>query len=235
MCAVGPGWRARVEGLELPLKPNEALVCVCKDASRGASGGAVGVRPRRARAARGYTLIEVLIVVVILGIAGAMVVPSFAQTGVLRVQGAVRMLVADITVAQSDAIAFQRGTGIIFFPDNANSRYVVADVNGTRMDAVLDRVSEQQIGGDRFGGTTLSSVQFANNMLVFDEMGGPVLSPGVDTIAPTGWVDISGMGETFRISVEAYTGRVSVRTIDAAAIEEDEEAELLGTEPVGGG
>jgi prepilin-type N-terminal cleavage/methylation domain-containing protein len=228
-----------VEGLELPVKRNEASSCVSTVSRRGASGAAGACaaqwRARREHATGGYTLIEVLIVVVILGIAGAMVVPSFAQTGVLRVQGAVRMLVADITVAQSDAIAFQRGTGVIFFPDNANSRYVVADVNGTRMDPVLDRVSEQQIGGDRFGGTALSSVQFTNNMLVFDEMGGPVLSPGVDTIAPTGWVDISGMGETFRISVEAYTGRVSVRTIDAAEEEEDEEAQLLEPVQSGGG
>ncbi len=181
---------------------------------------------------RGYTLIEVLIVVSILGIAGAMVVPSFSQTGVLRIQGAVRTLVADITVAQSDAIAFQRGMGIIFYPEPTNSRYIVAEVNGTRLDPDLDRIAERSIGGERFGGASFSNITLANNTLVFDEMGGPVVSPGSDTIAGTGFIDISGQGETFRISVEAYTGRTTVRTINAAQAEEEAEVDLINNSVV---
>lgn len=192
---------------------------------------ALASRAARGRFARAYTLVEVLIVVVILGIAGAMVIPSFGQTSSLRIQGAVRTLVADITVTQSDAIAFQRGTGIVFYPDAENSRYVICDVNGNRMDPELDRIAERTIGGDRFGGTSFSAVSLADNRLVFDEMGGPVTTPGSDTVAPTGTIDLSGMGQTFRISIEAYTGRVTVRAIDAAQqAEEEQEAEgnLLG-------
>jgi prepilin-type N-terminal cleavage/methylation domain-containing protein len=59
--------------------------------------------PRRAR--RAYTLVEMLITVVILAIAAALVIPSMGQTGVLRVQGALRMVVSDLTTAQSDAVA----------------------------------------------------------------------------------------------------------------------------------
>ncbi|MFN9974149.1 MAG: Tfp pilus assembly protein FimT/FimU, partial [Phycisphaerae bacterium] len=54
---------------------------------------------------RGYTLVEVLIVVTVLGIAGAVAAPAFSQTGVLRVQAALRSIVADISEAQSDALA----------------------------------------------------------------------------------------------------------------------------------
>lgn len=182
---------------------------------------------------RAYTLVEVLIVVVILGVAGAMVIPSFGQTGVLRIQGAVRTLVSDITVAQSDAIAFQRGMGIVFYPEAENSRYVICEVNGTRMDTELDRIAERQVGGDQFGGAIFSAISLADNRLIFDEMGGPVVSPGSDTVAPTGTIDISGMGQTFRVSIEAYTGRVTVRAIEAAQqAEEEQEAEL---ELLGGG
>ena len=185
----------------------------------------------RKASSRGYTLVEVLIVVVILGIAGAMVIPSFGQTSVLRVQGAVRTLVSDITVAQSDAIAFQRGMGIVFYPDPAQSRYVMCEVNGTRMDTELDRISERVIGGDRFGGTAFSNISLANNRLIFDEMGGPVISPGSDTVAPTGTIDVTGSGQTFRLSIEAYTGRVTIAAIEAAQQaeeEQDAEHELLG-------
>ncbi|MFK7885090.1 MAG: type II secretion system protein, partial [Phycisphaerales bacterium] len=43
----------------------------------------------------GYTLIEVLIVVVAMGIAGAVVIPSMGGAHVLKVQAAVRSVVAD--------------------------------------------------------------------------------------------------------------------------------------------
>ncbi len=61
----------------------------------------------RARA-RAYTLVEVLVIVVILGILGTMVVPTVSPAAELRAQSAVRTLVSDITFAQSDAMAFQR-------------------------------------------------------------------------------------------------------------------------------
>lgn len=185
----------------------------------------------RGASMRAYTLVEVLIVVVILGIAGAMVIPSFGQTSVLRVQGAVRTLVSDITVAQSDAIAFQRGMGIVFYPQVDQSRYVICEVSGNRMDVELDRIAERTIGGERFGGTTFSNISLADNRLIFDEMGGPVISPGSGTVAPTGTIDITGSGQTFRLSIEAYTGRVTIRAIEAAQQaeeEQDDEHALLG-------
>ena len=58
-------------------------------------------------ARRAFTLIELLIVVVLLGIAGMLVVPAMGSVGVLRIQAAVRTLVSDLTFAQGDAIAQQ--------------------------------------------------------------------------------------------------------------------------------
>ena len=66
------------------------------------------------RARRAYTLVEILIVVAVLGIAGALVIPSMSQTGVLRIQAAVRTLVADMTFMQADAMAFQSRRVMVF-------------------------------------------------------------------------------------------------------------------------
>lgn len=165
-------------------------------------------QPRRA-----YTLVEMLIVVTVLAIAGTMIIPSFASTDVLRVQGAVRTIVSDLTVAQSDAIAFQQGRGIVFYDDPANPRYVVAEVNGTTLDPVLDMVLERRLGGSAFGFVQIEDINMPAATLIFDELGGPVTTPGGSTPAAAGWIDIAGSGQRFRIHVEAYTGRVTVERL----------------------
>ncbi len=101
---------------------------------------------------RAYTLVEVLVVVTVLGIAGAMVVPAFSQTGTLRVQGAVRMLVADLTMAQSDAIAFQKGRAVVLAPSATDSAYTIAEVNGSNIDLAVDGYEHRRLGGDASAG-----------------------------------------------------------------------------------
>jgi len=161
----------------------------------------------------GYTLVEMLIVVTVLGIAGAMIVPSFASTDVLRVQGAVRTIVSDLTVAQSDAIAFQQGRGVIFYDDLADPRYVIAEVNGTTLDPALDMITERHLGGSAFGFLRIEDINMPGDTLIFDELGGPVTTPGGSTPAAAGWIDIAGSDQRFRIHVEAYTGRVRVERL----------------------
>ena len=56
----------------------------------------------------GYTLVEMLVTLVILGIAAAMLVPSLGAFGAIETQAAVRRLVSDIAFAQSEAVAHQR-------------------------------------------------------------------------------------------------------------------------------
>ncbi|MFZ4574889.1 MAG: pilus assembly FimT family protein, partial [Phycisphaerales bacterium] len=174
---------------------------------------------REARVQRGYTLVEMLVVVTILGIAGALLVPAFGQTDTLRLQGAVRTLVSDITVAQSDSIAFQRSIGIQFTSTSSESSYVVAMVNGNELDVDLDRVSSARIDGEKFGFAHFDGTNFGDSQLVFDELGSPIgLADGES--ASTQWIDIAGRRQTYRVTVEAYTGRCTValtRDLDAPA------------------
>jgi type II secretory pathway pseudopilin PulG len=168
-----------------------------------------------ARARRAYTLVEVLVLVTIMGIAGAVVIPSFGSTDALRVQGALRTVVADMTLAQSDAVAMQTSRGLIFMPDDAASAYVIADVSGGTLDEDSPFAERRDLGGSRFGFARIESTTLTNNMLIFDALGGPVDGPDSDNPAPAGAVIISGANQRFRINVEAYTGRVTVQSIAA--------------------
>jgi len=171
---------------------------------------------------RAYTLVEVLVVVTMLGIAGAMVAPSLGQTGALRIQAAVRMIVSDITFAQMDALGYQEQRAIYFDVDK--NQYTLIQVNGTTIDPVNDALYEPKGPGQRYiislddekyGGTVIESASFdGDSTLIYDEMGGPVAAPGTSTLSDGGSIILSGPLSRYRIDIAAFTGRVTVVRLD---------------------
>lgn len=172
-------------------------------------------------ATRGYTLVEVLVVVTILGVAGMMVVPTLGQTDVLRVQGAVRAIVADLTFAQADALAYQEERAVAF-DLNENSYTLVAVFDGLvdpGANALFDpRGPGQQYIVDLddpvFGNAQIGEADFDGDaILIFDQLGGPVISPGSDVPGSTGSVDVIGSSSRLRVTVEAFTGHITVAEV----------------------
>lgn len=166
------------------------------------------------RAVRGaYTLIEVLMVVVLMGIAAAAIVPAMGSTDVLRVQAAVRQIVGDINYAQSDALARQQGRAVVFSTDT--NSYSIVRITGAELHPDTDTIQTASLSkGAVYGDSKITKVTFGDAAeLYFDEMGGPVSEPMGITPSPGGTVEITGAGGSFRITVEAYTGRVTVERI----------------------
>lgn len=171
-------------------------------------------------ARRGFTLIELLITVVILGIAGALVIPAMGESGVLRVQGAVRMIVADLTFAQADAVAFQERRAVVF--DVANSTYNLVAIPGTTIDVTNNTLYDpsrpdgryfSDLKDERFGGSRLLSADFGSGSttIIFDAMGGPVATASGNAAGPGGTLRLQGANQTFQVNVEAFTGRVWIQ------------------------
>ncbi|MHC4975286.1 MAG: pilus assembly FimT family protein [Planctomycetota bacterium] len=186
------------------------------------------------RGRRAFTLVEILIVVALMGIAGALVVPAMGQVGVLRIRAAVRSMVSDITYAQSDAMASQNrrvivfglvgqrdpGTGVWTF--GAGNGYTI--YSPTPGSAALDLNNDwlpdpengvhpytRDFSADEFGGAQIVNVDInTGDWLIFDELGGPVQFLTGTTPGAGGRLDISSVDSTFRIVIEPYTGRVTV-------------------------
>lgn len=176
----------------------------------------------------GFTLIELLIVVVLMGIAGAMVIPAMGSVGALRIQAAVRTIVSDLTFAQADAIAFQQRRAVVF--DVPNNKYSLVQVVGGQINLTTGIMYnpgnngnryEVLLGDQQFAGASLVSANFGSptspGTLILDDLGSPVAAATGDTAGPGGTVRVSGQGQNFDVIVEPFTGRVSVRRVEAVA------------------
>ncbi len=165
--------------------------------------------------ARAYTLIEILVVVALLGIASALVIPNMGSTSVLRIQSTVRAIVSDINCAQSDALALQRGRAMVF--DVENNRYAIIEIppDASTLDPVANTLQTTDLKmSTKFHDSKIDSASFDGaNVLYFDELGGTVTGPNSSTPSSGGTIIISGSGSRFQITVEAYTGRVTVSRI----------------------
>jgi prepilin-type N-terminal cleavage/methylation domain-containing protein len=165
-----------------------------------------------------YTLVEMLIVIVLMGLAAAMVIPSMAQASSLKVQGALRLMVADITVMQSDAVAFQQNRAIVFRPNGDATRYIMCEANGLTPDTATGVIQRRYIGGETYGMAQVAQTAnlAATDTLIFDALGGPIRGGNGGSVepAPTATIRVNGSNQSWQISIEAFTGRVTVQNLD---------------------
>ena len=82
----------------------------------------------RRRRTAGFTFVEVLIVVLIMGIAAALTVPMFGQTDATRLRAAANLLVADLGYAQVESISHGDDPRLVVF-DQDNGSYRIAAVS----------------------------------------------------------------------------------------------------------
>ena len=75
------------------------------------------------RRRRGFTLVEILAVVLIIGIASAIIIPQIGTRDDMRVTAAARALVSDLVYAQS--LAISNGTYVYIKFDVANNNYTL--------------------------------------------------------------------------------------------------------------
>jgi prepilin-type N-terminal cleavage/methylation domain-containing protein len=166
----------------------------------------------------GYTLVEILCVVVILGIAATMIAPSIGTRDDLNAAAGARAVMADITYAQNRAIATQSMHYVVF--NAAGQNYAICSSMSPQT-VVPHPVNlgnfVQTFGSGDLANCQLVSANIAggSSVLAFDELGAPY-SYNTTTLATT---PISGSAQivvrsgqaSLTISVESATGQMTVQ------------------------
>jgi prepilin-type N-terminal cleavage/methylation domain-containing protein len=164
---------------------------------------------------RGYTLIEVLVTVTIMGLAAAIVVPHMLRGGTLGVQAGARMIVADTLYAQNEAMAQNSARRVLFDPDG--NSYTVQHYDSDAGAWVADQ--NPVLGGNattnyvidfdddpRFRGVQIVSADFGGETWIeFDDLGNP--SSG-------GTVRVQFDEHRYDIKIAPFSGRLTVEAVD---------------------
>ncbi len=174
----------------------------------------------RTRNLRGYTLVEILTVVLVLGIASAAIVPQLGTREDLHVAAAARVLMADLTYAQNRAIATQQKHVIEF---SGNSYTVLYRPNDTApLQALTNPLTNAAytvtIGDPTTANVGIGAVNLnTQSAIQFDCLGAPsaynATTDTASTLLNSGTITLqSSIGTcSSTVSIDPNTGEASVQ------------------------
>ncbi|MGD0769687.1 MAG: type II secretion system protein [Tepidisphaeraceae bacterium] len=171
--------------------------------------------------ARAFTLIEVLVVVLIMGIASAVILPEVSGQDDMNAAAAARMVMGDLLYAQNRAIAMQQYEYVVF--NQTGQSYSLYDgtssgpattplthpINGISYVMTFGQAGCNNVSSN----VTLGSVSFnGQSTIAFDETGVPYsYSSGPPTpLTGTGTIQLASGNYSVTISVAQDTGEITV-------------------------
>lgn len=163
----------------------------------------------------GFTLVEILVVVIIIGIASAMIIPQIGSRDDLVVSAAARVVMSDLIYAQNRAIALQKPHYVTF----SGQQYTISD--SSSLAAITNPISHNpytvtlNVAGSNIENAKLGSWSFGGpDTIGFDEMGSPFAFDGVGTtsLSAAGTIALQSVSGavTLTISVQPFTGETTV-------------------------
>ena len=164
---------------------------------------------------KGFSLAEVILVVIIIAVAAMIAVPMFSSASGLQLSSAANMVAADLEYAKSLAITNQEAYSIVF--DAAGDSYqmldstdaVVEDPVRTGMGVAVDFTTDS-----RFNQVDIVSVSFGSTGTIdtveFDYLGAPY-DGDFDPLTSDGEIVLTAGQETITIIVKPVTGYIIIQ------------------------
>lgn len=163
----------------------------------------------------GFTLIEFIMIIVIIGILGMVAIPRFEVYYDIKLQAAGKRVRTDIRYVQSVSILRHTDTKIVFddINDTYQAFYYDSDSNNwqpiqdplTRLDLSRDFHTDSQYRGIDITGVDINTT----DTLKFDWWGTPK-DANDNNLTQEGWISLVCKGRSIIIKITPQTGKVSI-------------------------
>jgi prepilin-type N-terminal cleavage/methylation domain-containing protein len=174
---------------------------------------------------RGFTLVELILVVFILSIAALVAVPMFSSAADIQVRSTANRIAADLDYARGLAITRQKNYTLVFNPTGES--YDIREAGGDLTDRITNPLDNRPFAVDlttdsRVGGVNIVSVQdeasapLADNAITFDYLGAPYEGNAVPVSGSQfntkGVITLRSRDASFSLTVkvEPMTGYVTI-------------------------
>jgi Tfp pilus assembly protein FimT len=161
-----------------------------------------------------FTIVEILIVVVLLGIAAMVVVPMMSSAASMQIRSAANMIAGDLEYAKSMAISRGQVFSVVF--DTAAESYRVEDQSGNVIPHPVKKGFDYIIdfrNDSRLSQVDVFSAVFNPNSsqtITFDYLGSPYSGTGTSSPLNSGVISLQAGGFTKTVTVEPVTGYIVV-------------------------
>jgi len=161
---------------------------------------------------KAFTIIEILIVVALLAIAGMMVVPMMSSAASIQIDSAANMIAADLEYAKSMAISRGQNFSVVF--DAAAEAYQIKDQTGSVIPHPVKKGFNYTVNfqsDSRLNKVKILSADFdGTDTVTFDYLGSPYNGKSPPTALNSGVISLQAAGVTKTIRVEPVTGYISI-------------------------
>jgi len=158
---------------------------------------------------RGFTMIEIIIVVVIITIAAMVAIPMMTSAASMQIRSAANMIAADLEYAKSMAISKGQNFSVVF--DQITETYSIRN----QKDAIIPHPVKKgfdytvDFRDERLNKVDIADVDFdATSEIKFDYLGSPYNGSG--TPLNIGVISLEAGGTTMEVTVEPVTGFISI-------------------------
>jgi prepilin-type N-terminal cleavage/methylation domain-containing protein len=157
-----------------------------------------------------FTLVEVLIVLMLIGIIAAVAVPLYTSAASVQLKTAADMVACDLEYAKSMAMSTGKNYSIVFNP--ITESYRINDANNQVIPHPVHIGANYIVSfatDSRLNKVDIVSTTFGSNTVKFDYLGTPFDGAGT-ALNSSGSVQLRAGGNILTVKVEPVTGYVSI-------------------------